>query len=112
MKEGLENGKKVKKYTYSYEEYEEQGKGPDSRVEDILADPDLPGLTGIIIGDWGDAWEDGCQTMLDNIVENKERFSHIEDFLSAIWTMRNVKYHGLYKGITAGCGQLCRSLRN
>ena len=54
--EGLENGKKVKKYTYSYEEYEEQGKGPDSRVEDILADPDFPGLTGIIIGDWGDAW--------------------------------------------------------
>lgn len=79
MKEGLENGKKVKKYTYSYEEYEEQGKGPDSRVEDILADSDFPGLTGIIIGDWGDAWEDGCQTMLDNIVANKEQFSHIEE---------------------------------
>lgn len=43
MKEGLENDKKTKKYAYSYEEYEEQGKGTDSMVEDILADPDFPG---------------------------------------------------------------------
>lgn len=79
MKEGLENGKKTKKYAYSYEEYAEQDKGTDSMVEDILADPDFPGLTGLAIGDWGDSWEDSCQNILDGIVADKERFSHIED---------------------------------
>lgn len=79
MKEGLENNKKTKKYAYSYEEYEEQGKGADSMVEDILADPDFPGLTGLVIGDWGDTWEDSCQEILDGITENKEKFSHIEE---------------------------------
>ena len=79
MKEGLENDKKTKKYAYSYEEYEEQGKGTDSMVEDILADPDFPGLTGLVIGDWGDTWEDSCQEILDGITENKEKFSHIEE---------------------------------
>ena len=48
-------------------------------VEDILADPDFPGLTGLVIGDWGDTWEDSCQEILDGITENKEKFSHIEE---------------------------------
>lgn len=74
------NGKngKCKKFAYSYEEYEEQGKGAESLVEDILADPDFPELTELVIGDWGNAWEDGCQKVLDGIVEQAERFSHIE----------------------------------
>lgn len=77
---GSENGKneKCKKFMYSYEEYEEQGKGAESLVEDILADPDFPALRELVIGDWGNSWEDGCQKILDGIVEQAERFSHIE----------------------------------
>lgn len=77
---GSENGKneKCKKFMYSYDEYEEQGKGAESLVEDILADPDFPALTELVIGDWGNSWEDGCQKILDGIVEQAERFSHIE----------------------------------
>ena len=77
---GSENGKneKCKKFMYSYEEYEEQGKGAESLVEDILADPDFPPLTELVIGDWGNSWEDGCQKILDGIVEQAERFSRIE----------------------------------
>ena len=77
---GSENGKneKCKKFMYSYDEYEEQGKGAETLVEDILADPDFPVLTELVIGDWGNSWEDGCQKILDGIVEQAERFSHIE----------------------------------
>lgn len=77
---GSENGKneKCKKFMYSYDEYEEQGKGAETLVEDILADPDFPALTELVIGDWGNSWEDGCQKILDGIVEQAERFSHIE----------------------------------
>ena len=77
---GSENGKneKCKKFMYSYDEYEEQGKGAETLVEDILADPDFPVLTELVIGDWCNSWEDGCQKILDGIVEQAERFSHIE----------------------------------
>ncbi len=77
---GSENGKneKCKKFMYSYDEYEEQGKGAETLVEDILADSDFPALRELVIGDWGNSWEDGCQKILDGIVEQAERFSHIE----------------------------------
>ncbi len=68
----------AKKYCYDYEEYEEQGKGPETLVADILADDDFPKLTELVIGDWGDSWEDGCQAVIDGIVEQASRFSHIE----------------------------------
>lgn len=70
--------KKSKKYSYSYEEAEEKGKGPETMVKEILADPDLPELNELIIGNWGSGWGNDCQKILDDIVENKEHFSEIE----------------------------------
>ena len=49
----------MKTYSYDYDEYEE-GKGPCTMVEGILADPEVPGLTGLVIGSWGSGYEDGC----------------------------------------------------
>lgn len=48
-------------------------------VTEILSDPDFPELKKIIIGCWGWAAEDGCQPVLDGIVENREQFSGIEE---------------------------------
>lgn len=67
---------KSKKYSYDYEMAEE-GKGPTTMVADILADSEFPSLTELIIGDWGQSWEEDCQDVIDGIVENKEKFSHI-----------------------------------
>lgn len=71
-------GKKSKTYEYDYEDYEEGNKSAETLVEDILADPELPELTELAIGDWGGAWEDDCQAIIDGIVEHADRFSHIE----------------------------------
>lgn len=68
---------KKKIYSYDYDEYEE-GKGADALIKDILADPDFPNLNELIIGDWGGAWEDDCQPIIDGIVEHAKQFSHIE----------------------------------
>lgn len=68
-----------KKYAYTYEDYEEQGKDGKTMVTEILSDPDFPELKKIIIGCWGRAAEDGCQPVLDGIVENREQFSGIEE---------------------------------
>ncbi|MDE6566994.1 MAG: cytoplasmic protein, partial [Lachnospiraceae bacterium] len=66
-----------KTYSYDYDEYE-KGKCSKTMVEDILADPELPGLEEIVIGAWGDSWEGSAQDMLDAMVENKEKFAHIK----------------------------------
>ena len=68
-----------KKYAYTYEDYEEQGKDGKTMVTEILSDPDFPELKKIIIGCWGWAAEDGCQPVLDGIVENREQFSGIKE---------------------------------
>ena len=68
---------KSKTYSYDYDEYEE-GKGAGTMVEDILEDPEFPELEELIIGSWGGAYEDDCQTILEGIVENADRFSHIK----------------------------------
>ena len=68
---------KTKTYQYDYEQCED-GKGPATLVEDLLKDPEFPQVTDLIIGSWGNAWEEDCQTILDGIVDNKEKFSHVE----------------------------------
>ena len=68
---------KTKKYSYDYEQYEDEGKNAGTMVSDILADPEFPELTELIIGEWGGTWENDCQELLDGIVENADRFSHI-----------------------------------
>lgn len=68
---------KAKKYEISFEQYEE-GVTPEDMVKQILDDPEFPALNEIIIGCWGDVWDDGCQLLLDSIVDASEKFSHIE----------------------------------
>lgn len=69
----------TKVYSYEYDDYENGDKGAATIVEDILADPDFANLKVLAIGDWGDAWEDDCQPVLNGIVEHAEQFSHIEE---------------------------------
>lgn len=68
----------TKFYSYEYEDYENGDKSAKTMINEILEDPDFPTLKEIQIGDWGDAWEDDCQELIDGIVEQKDRFSHIE----------------------------------
>lgn len=65
-----------KKYFYDYDMAEE-GKGPKTMIPEILADREFPFLTELVIGDWGTSWEESCQQMIDDIVEHREKFSHI-----------------------------------
>lgn len=63
-------------YYYDYEEYD-NGKGPETMIEEILAHEAFPELDELVIGDWG-AWERSCQPIIDGIIENKEKFSHLQ----------------------------------
>lgn len=67
-----------KTYFYGYEDYENGGKNAGTMIADILADPDLPSVTELVIGCWGEAWDESCQPILDALAEHADRFSHIE----------------------------------
>lgn len=71
---------KSKKYSYEYEEIDEEEKSCGTMVPDILADPEFVNLEEVVIGCWGEAWDDddGAQTIINDIIENKEKFSHIK----------------------------------
>ena len=68
---------KSKKFFY---DYEEEDKSVETMVPDILADPEFSSLEEVIIGCWGECWddEDGAHVIIDDIVEHKEKFSHIK----------------------------------
>lgn len=101
---------KAKTYEYEYEEYEDGDKGPETMLEEILKDPEFQELNEVIIGDWGNAWEDDCQAIIDGIIEHADRFSHIErlfvgdmdyECCEVSWIMQ-----GNYSGLWAAMPQL------
>ena len=73
-----------KKYFLSYEEYEELTSkrktedGVQFLPERILSDADLPNINSIIVGDWGEAYEESCQNIIDMFVAEKDKFAHLE----------------------------------
>lgn len=69
---------KSKSFSYTYEEVDEEEKSVETMVADIMADPEFSELEEIIIGNWGEAWEMSAQTIIDDIVANKDKFSHIK----------------------------------
>lgn len=68
---------KSKKFFYSWEDYEDGDKNAKTMIADILADQELPQLDELIIGCWGESWENDAQVIIDGMVENKDKFSGI-----------------------------------
>lgn len=75
-----EDNLNVTKQTYScdYADYDEDGKGPATMIGEIMESEQFPEITELVIGNWGDAWEESCQAIIDGIVEHAAQFSHIE----------------------------------
>lgn len=70
---------KSKIYSYDYDEYEDGSKSANTMVADIIADPELPSLTELVIGCWGDAWDESCQPVINALISHADQFSQIEN---------------------------------
>lgn len=66
-----------KKYSYDYDDVEDRGKGTGTMVADILADPEFAQVDDLVIGSWGDSYETSAEKILEDIIANKEKFSHV-----------------------------------
>ena len=67
-----------KKFFFTWEEFDNEYANPKGLLERILQDKELPQIEELIIGYWGDSWDDSCQEILDGMIENKEKFAHIK----------------------------------
>lgn len=69
---------KSKKYFYTWEDYSENSKNAGTMIDDILADPELPQLDQLVIGCWGESWDNSAQPIIDGIVEHADQFAGIK----------------------------------
>lgn len=70
-----------KTFGFTFDDYDNEECNVNTLFQSILTDNELPELEEIIIGDWKDAWDDeagSAQILIDGILENKDRFSHIK----------------------------------
>lgn len=67
-----------RKYFYTWEDYSENDKNAETMIADILADPGLSQLDGLVIGCWGESWDNSAQPVIDGIVGNKDKFAGIK----------------------------------
>lgn len=69
---------KSKKFFYTWEDYSENSKNAGTMIDDILADPELPQLDQLLIGCWGESWDNSAQPIIDGIVEHADQFAGIK----------------------------------
>lgn len=69
---------KSKKFFYTWEDYSENSKNAGTMIDDILADPELPQLDQLVIGCWGESWDNSAQPIIDGIVEHADQFAGIK----------------------------------
>lgn len=77
-KGGLNCIMKSKKFFYTWDDIDENNKNAGTMIEDIIADPELPQLEELIIGCWGESWNNNAQPIVDGIVEHKEKFANVK----------------------------------
>lgn len=65
---------KRKKFSYSWDDE----KNAQTMLEEILTSKRLPYVEELVIGYWGEPYDNSAQIIVDGIVEHKEQFQHIK----------------------------------
>lgn len=101
---------KSKKYFYTWEDYSENDKNAKTMISDILADSELSQLDGLVIGCWGESWDNSVQPIIDGIVENKDKFAGIKSLFVGDMEFEECEVswieQGDYSGLWAAMPQL------
>lgn len=92
----------TKKYCFTYEESDEGGFGPETLLNKILEDSELPVLKNIVIGYWGECFDEDPQQIIDGIIANKEKFAHIESLFIGDMDYEECEVSWIMQGNYAG----------
>lgn len=69
---------KSEKFFYDYDDYEEGGKDALTLAQEVLADPDLPDLDELVIGCWGESYDNSVQSLLDEFTAQAGKLQNIK----------------------------------
>ncbi|NLL05837.1 MAG: cytoplasmic protein [Clostridiaceae bacterium] len=99
----------TKRYFYDYEDYEDGGKDASTLAEEIISDPDLSSIKAIIVGCWGESYDNSCQSILDLFSENSDKLSHIETLFIGDMDSEECEVSWIEQG---NYSELLKSLKN
>ena len=99
----------TKRYFYDYEDYEDGDKNAATLAEEILSDSDLSSIKTIIVGCWGETYDNSCQAILDMFSENSEKLSHIETLFIGDMDSEDCEVSWIEQG---NYSELLKSLKN
>ncbi|MGN9164853.1 STM4015 family protein [Tissierellaceae bacterium HCP3S3_D8] len=88
----------TKKYTYDYDDYEDGNKDASTLIQEILDDPQLKTLEEIVIGCWGECYDNDVQIIIDTMVREKERFKHIRSLYIGDMTFEECEVSWIQQG--------------
>ena len=103
---------KSKKFYYTWEDYEDGDKNAKTMIADILADGELGQLEELVIGCWGESWENSAQSIIDGLVKTRISSRESKVCLSVIWIMRNARCRGSSRRIMELSGRRCHSWKS
>ncbi len=69
---------KSEKFFYDYDDYEEGGKDALTLAQEVLADSDLPDLDELVIGCWGESYDNSVQSLLDEFTAQAGKLQNIK----------------------------------
>ena len=69
---------KSEKFFYDYDDYESGEKDALTLAQEVLEDPDLADLDELVIGCWGECYDNSVQSLLDEFTANADKLQHLQ----------------------------------
>lgn len=88
----------TKKYFYEYDDYADEERDSKTLLNEILESPELPELTELIIGCWGESWDTGAQDLIEGIIENADKFQNIDHLFIGDMTFEECEVSWIIQG--------------
>jgi hypothetical protein len=99
----------LKKYFYDYEDYEDEKKNASTLAQEIMEDPEIGSIEHIVIGCWGQSYDNNCQPILDMFAQNSEKFSHVESLFVGDMSYEECEVSWIEQG---NYDELLKSMKN
>lgn len=87
-----------KKYVYEYDDYESGEKDATTMAEFILNDPEMESLEEIVVGCWGECYDNNVQGIIETFVGHKDKFNHIKSLFIGDMTYEECEVSWINQG--------------
>lgn len=101
----------TKKYFYDYDDYADGDKDGKTLLAEIMEAPELPEISELIIGCWGESWDTGANDIIEGIIQNADKFQQIEHLFMGDMTFEECEVSWIIQGDYSGLWQALPALK-